>query len=175
MTDIEFAHWVMAAQGYYSKEEKFLGNDAVITLWFEQLKDLDYKVAEAALNKYAATNKWSPSLADIREIATSISMGELPDWGEAWQEVVTAIRRYGSYRAAEAIESLSPLTRKAVEYIGGYYHLCASENSTADRANFRDTYSRLVERQKQDAQLPEGLKVLIAQMQQPQLIENQEK
>lgn len=170
MTEKEFAHWAMAAQGYYSTETKFLATNEVMSLWYEQLKDLDYKVAEAALNKYVATNEWSPKISQIREIAASITIGNIADWGEAWHEVTTAIRRYGSYRAGDALDSLSPLTRKAVERLG-YYQLCASENVAADRANFRMIYEQLQQREKQQAQLPEGLKVLIAQLQQDKLIE----
>lgn len=170
MTKKEFVYLVLAMRAYFPKEKTFLETDQAIELWYFQLKDLDFKVAEAALNKWAATNKWSPTIADIRELATSISMGELPDWGEAWEQLTQAIRRYGSYRAGEALDSLSPLCRKTVERLG-YLQLCASENIAADRANFRMIYEQLQQREKQQAQLPEGLKILIAQMQQGTLIE----
>lgn len=49
--------------------------------------------------------------------------------------------------------------------------LCASENISADRANFRMIYEQLAAREKKQAQLPEGLKTLIAQMQQDKLLE----
>ena len=170
MTKKEFSFLALALISYYPKEKNFLPTDEAIELWYIQLRDLDFKVAEAAINKWAATNKWSPTIADIRETAASITLGELPEWGEAWQEVTTAIRRYGSYRAGEALESLSPLTRKAVERLG-YMQLCASENIAADRANFRMIYETLAEREKKQAQLPEGLKQLIGQLQQDNLIE----
>ena len=165
MTKQEFAYIALAMQSYYTKEKNLLPDERAIELWYRQLQDLDYKVVEAALNKWAATNKWSPTIADLREMAASITMGELPDWGEAWYEVTTAIRRYGSYRAGDAMKSLSPLARKTVERIG-YMQLCVSENIAADRANFRIVYEQLQNREKQQAQLPEGLKLLIAQMQQ---------
>lgn len=170
MTEKEFSFIAMALVSYYPKEKNLLSTDEAVELWYFQLKDLDYKVAEAALNKWAATNKWSPTIADLRETATSISFGELPDWGEAWEQVTLAIRRYGSYRAGEALNSLSPLAKKTVERLG-YLQLCASENIAADRANFRMIYEQLAQREKTQAQLPESLKVLIAQMQQDRLIE----
>lgn len=170
MTEKEFSFLALALISYYPKEKNLLPTDEAIELWYYQLKDLDYKVAEAAINKWAATNKWSPTIADIRETAASISQGELPEWGEAWQEVTLAIKRFGSYRAGEALKSLSPLTKKAVERLG-YMQLCASENIAADRANFRMIYESLAEREKKQAQLPEGLKQLIGQMQQEKLLE----
>lgn len=170
MTEKEFSFLALALISYYPKEKNLLPTDEAIELWYYQLKDLDYKVAEAAINKWAATNKWSPTIADIRETAASITLGELPEWGEAWQEVTKAIKRFGSYRAGEALKSLSPLTKKAVERLG-YMQLCASENIAADRANFRMIYESLAEREKKQAQLPEGLKQLIGQMQQEKLLE----
>lgn len=170
MTKKEFVYLALAMRAYFPKEKNLLPNEQAIELWYYQLKDLDYKVAEAALNKWAATNKWSPTIADIRETAADITIGELPDWGEAWQEVTFAIKRFGSYRAGDALKSLSPLTKKAVERLG-YMQLCASENIAADRANFRMIYETLAEREKKQAQLPEGLKQLIGQLQQDNLIE----
>ncbi len=170
MTKKEFSFLALALSSYFPKEKNFLPTEEAIELWYLQLKDLDYKVAEAAINKWAATNKWSPTIADIRETAASITLGELPEWGEAWQEVTKAIKRFGSYRAGEALKSLSPLTKKAVERLG-YMQLCASENIAADRANFRMIYESLAEREKKQAQLPEGLKQLIGQMQQEKLLE----
>lgn len=170
MTKKEFSLIALALRAYFPKENNFIPNEQAMKLWYFQLKDLDYKVAEAAVNKWAATNKWSPTIADLRETALTITLGELPEWGEAWQEVTLAIRRYGSYRAGDALKSLSPLTKKVVERLG-YLQLCASENIAADRANFRMIFEQLAAREKKQAQLPEGLKVLIAQMQQDKLLE----
>lgn len=169
----EFATFAMALKTYYPKEN-LLPNKQALDLWFFQLQDIPYQVAEIALNKWVSLNKWSPSIADIREMATSISHGELPSWGDAWEEVLRAIRKYGSYRPVEAMNSLSPLARKATERIG-FRNLCISENISADRANFRMIYEQLAEREKKEAQLSVPLKTLIAQMQkETKLIDSKE-
>jgi hypothetical protein len=159
----EFALFAMALKTYYPREN-LLPNNQAMELWFEQLQDIPAKVAEAGLKKWVAINKWSPSISDIREMASSITVGELPDWGEAWEEVCNAIRHYGSYRTKEALESMSPLARKATERIG-FLNLCMSESPMTDRANFRMIYESLAEREKKDAQLPPPLKQLILEMQ----------
>lgn len=159
----QFAKFAMALKTYYPREN-VLPNEQAMELWFFQLQDIQYNVAEAGLNKWVATNKFAPTIAEIRETAASISNGDLPDWGDAWLEVCRAISRYGSYRPKEAIESMSPLARRAAERIG-FINLCMSENPSADRANFRMIYEQLAEREKKNAQLPEPLKQLIAQMQ----------
>ena len=169
----EFATFAMALKTYYPREN-LLPNNQAMELWFKQLQDIPYEVAEAGLQKWVATNKWSPSIADIREMASGIAHGEFPDWGDAWEEVCKAIRHFGSYRVGEALDSLSPMARKATERIG-FRNLCMSENIMADRANFRMIYEQLAEREKKNAQLPLPLKTLIAQMQSnTQMIESKE-
>jgi hypothetical protein len=63
------------------------------------------------------------------------------------------IQKYGFYRAVEGKEALSDLTRKTVDRIG-YIHLCNSENITADRANFRDIYNSIAQRERKHSLLP---------------------
>ena len=162
MNKQEFAVFASALRTYYPKE-KLLPNEQAIQLWFNQLQDIPYQVAEVTLNKWVATNKWSPSIADIREQATGLTQGEAKDWGEAWREVLNAVHRYGSYQQTEAMESLDEITRQAVKRVG-YMSICMSENISTERANFRMIYEQLQQRHKQDAQLPQRLKALISNM-----------
>lgn len=159
----EFALFSMAMKAYYPREN-LLPSKESMQLWHKQLEDIPYKVAEVSLNKWVATNKWSPSIADIREMAVGVTQKGLPQWGEAWQEVCTAIRRYGSYRVGEALNSLSPLARQATQQIG-FVNLCMSENQATDRANFRMIYEQLAEREKSNKLLPKPLQELIETMQ----------
>ena len=163
----EFALFASALRTYYPKE-KLLPNEQAMQLWFSQLQDIPYDVAEVTLNKWVATNKWSPSIADIREQAIEVSYGAGKDWGEAWQDVLRAIRYYGSYQELEALENLDETTRKVVKRLG-FRNLCFSEDISVDRANFRMIYEQQAQRDKQDAQLPPRLKALINNM--PNLIE----
>lgn len=167
MNKKEFALFSSALRTYYPRE-KILPNEQAMQLWFNQLQDIPYQVAEVTLNKWVATNKWSPSIADIREQAAGLIQGEAKDWGAAWDDVRKAVRLYGSYQPKEALESLDELTRQAVKRIG-YITICMSENIAAERANFRMIYEQLEQRQKNDAQLPPKLKELILKM--PMLLE----
>jgi hypothetical protein len=155
----EFAIFASALRTYYPKEN-LLPNEQAMQLWFNQLYDIPYKVAEVTLNKWVATNKWSPSIADIREQATGLTQGEAKEWGDAWQEVLRAISKFGSYREDEALASLDDTTRTVVRRLG-FRNLCFSEEIQVDRANFRMIYEREIQRERQDAQLPPKLKELI--------------
>ena len=155
----EFAQFSMALKTYYPREN-LLPNNQAMELWFRQLQDIPANVAELSLNKWVATNKWSPSIADIREMASTVCNGEPDDWGAGWDQVLRAIRCWGSYREKEALDSMDELTRTCVKRLG-FRNICMSENIAADRANFRMMYETLVNRKKMDGQLPEGLKLAI--------------
>ena len=159
MNKKEFATFTMALKTYYPREN-LLPNEQAMELWFSQLQDIPFEVAQAGLQKWVATNKWSPSIADIREMYASITQGELPDWGDAWDEVQRAIRYFGHYREDEAMESLSPLTQKVVRRMG-FKNICISETPMNERANFRMIYESLAEKEKKNAQIPAQLKNLI--------------
>ena len=159
----EFSMFAMALKTYYPREN-LLPNNQAMELWFGQLQDIPYNIAEVTLNKWVATNKWSPSIADIREVASTVTSGELPDWGDGWEQVIMAIRRFGFYRIPEAMESFDPITRQCVERLG-FRNICMSENIAADRANFRMMYEQIAERKKKDAQIALPLKQVIQAIQ----------
>ena len=155
MTRQEFATFAMALKTYYPRET-LLPNQQAMELWFRELEDIPYQVGEAALRKWVATNKWSPSIAEIRELTTTIQHGEQLTWGEAWEKALNAVRRYGSYNRKEALDSLDPLTRKCVENIG-YLDLCMSENIMVERAHFQKIFEIYSKREQTDKRLPNNL------------------
>lgn len=157
MTKQEFALFVSALKTFYSKEEKLIPNKEAMALWYSQLQDIPYPLANAVLQKWVSTQKWSPSIAEIREQAVLIQNGPTPSWGEGWEAVRKAIRWYGIYNQQEAMESLSGITKEAVRYLG-FRNLCLSENETSDRARFEQIYQVLEKRQHEDQQLSEGLR-----------------
>ena len=170
MTRQEFWQFAAAIRTYYSREN-ILPNEQAMELWFRQLQDIPFPVAEAILAKWVATNKWSPSIADIRDgVAEIQNGGPAPDWGEAWDQAMNAIRRFGSYDEDGALASLPPLTRETVRRLG-YKSLCWSENQVADRANFRQVYEILSKRKVETDKIPlpvrETLKALTASFAKP--------
>lgn len=162
MNKKDFAIFASALRTYYPKE-KLLPNEQAMELWYNQLQDIPYQVAEAVLIKWVATNKWSPSIAEIREQAAAIVSGETKDWGEAWESVVRAIRYYGSYKEDEALESLDEVTRQTVKQLG-FKNLCFSEELNIERANFRMIYEQNAKRQKERSQLPPKYRELLSKV-----------
>ena len=66
MNRAEFAQIVSAMRTYYPKE-KMLPTHYAMELWFDALQDLDYKATAMTLQEWALKNKWSPTIAEIRE------------------------------------------------------------------------------------------------------------
>jgi len=163
MTKEEFATLTMALRTYYPKEN-ILPNTPAMELWYRELQDIPYTVAETALRKWVSTNKWSPSIAEIRETVAQISNGATQDWGEAWEKVLKAVSRYGLYAQGEAMRSLDPLTRKAVERLG-FRDVCLSENIATERANFRMIYETLAKREQTEQQMALPLREAISMIQ----------
>lgn len=158
----EFAVFVSAMRAYYGREN-LLPNQQAMELWYKQLEDIPAKVAEACLNKWVATNKWSPSIADLRQMASEIMTGEVPDWGEAWASVMMAVKMYGYNRQAEALAGLDDITQQAVRRVG-WQNICMSETIAVERASFRDIYNNLSDRKKKEQLLPPSVSNLIAEL-----------
>lgn len=164
----EFGVLAMAIRTSYPREQ-ILVNEKAYEIWFRQLQDIPYKVAETALQIWIATNRWSPTIADIREKAVELTMQEKLDWSEAWEEVITAVRTYGNWSPKEAFASMSPLTREVVKRIS-WNTLCTTNNMSVERANFRMIYEALAEKEKKQAQIPEKLRLLISNHQNQELL-----
>ena len=167
MDNAQFIKFASALRTYYPKEN-ILPNEQALGLWYKQLQDIPYDVAEIVLNKWVASNRWSPSIADIREQATALIKGDFKEWGDAWQDVLKAISKYGSYDELKALDSLDEVTRRVVKRLG-YRNLCFSEEIQVDRANFRMIYEQEIAKYKKDAALPQSLKALIKNV--PKMIE----
>lgn len=101
------------------------------------------------------------SSAEIRAYAGEMISGPAPDWGEGWQEVQRAVRRFGWSREKEALSSLSPSARTAAERIG-WMDICCSENAETLRAQFRQVFQAAVERDQRDALIAPEVRAMIA-------------
>lgn len=163
MTKQEFSKFAMALKTLFNKET-ILPNELAMRMWYKELCDIRYEVAEIALEKWVQTNKWSPSISEIREMAAYVSSPDMPDWSEAWESVCKAIRRFGYNRQREGLESLDKLAREVVDRLG-YKYLCMSENHASDRANFRMIYETLAKREQTKQQIALPLQEAICKMQ----------
>ncbi len=159
----EFGLLAAAIKTAYANE-KLLPNNQAMELWYRNLKDIPYEVASAAFDKWVVTSRWAPTIADIREMSTTVINGDAVLWSDGWEQVIKAIRKYGSYNPAAALASMDEMTAEVVNRIG-YMELCRSENIMADRANFRMVFEQLSEMKQKNVLIPALLQQRIEQIQ----------
>lgn len=148
----EFSKFVMAMKTYYPREQ-LIPNEQAMELWYQALKDIPMQVAEAALRAWVSTNKWSPTIAEIREMAVDVRRGDAPEWSEGWMQTQMAIRRFGRYRPGEAMASLDPITRETVKRLG-FNNLCDTEDIGYYAKRFQQTFEIMAKREQMRFQLP---------------------
>lgn len=142
-----------------------LQDKAILAFWYENLKDIEYDIAQIGLRKLLATEEFYPNIAKIRKACASVTQAPSTDSTEGWGLVQKAIRRYGYMRADEAVESLPRDVGLAVKRMGGFMALCESENIEADRAHFYRALEQISTREQSDNVLSLDLKQAIAKKQ----------
>lgn len=163
MTRDEFKVLVKGMKAIYS-QATFIPDQDAFNMWYALMGDLSYEVCNVAIQKYMLTNKFPPTVAEIRELCAGVVNGDPLTWGESWERALNAVRRFGSYNQMEALNSLDPLTRKCVDSIG-YMQLCMSENIMVERAHFQKIFDVYQKREQTDRQMPLALQSAIKQIQ----------
>ncbi len=153
MTRDELGKIIMALSATYDNFP--VTEKAQFDIWYEMLRDLDYRVTMIAVKELIATSVFPPKIAEIRRGATQI-LHPTQTSTEAWEEVTRAVRRHGSYGEAEALAQMSPIARRVVKSMG-YRELCLSENQMADRAHFLKLFEVLRDKEVRRLQIGEPL------------------
>ena len=114
MTAKEFGILADAIKTYFPKDN-VLPTENAMKLWYTELKDIPYKLAYMALRKYVSTNKFAPTIADIREQAAELNEQSRDDLNEtaAWPLVLKAIRR-STYYSDEEFCKLPKIVQRVI-------------------------------------------------------------
>ena len=163
MTVKEFALIAAAIKTYFPRDN-ILPTENAMELWYEELKDLPYGIANSALRMHVATNKFPPSIADIRENAAKlnpeIQSNEINEMA-AWQMVLKAMRN-SAYHSEEEFEKLPPIVQRAVVNPRQLRDWAISENvdgtwMNVTQSNFMRTYRAEMAREKERQKLSPDL------------------
>lgn len=141
----------------YSKFGEGMDIEYMAGIWHEMLSDLNYRDVQQALKRWIATEKWPPTIADIRSMVLEVNRNSVGDWTEGWNQVTRAIRNYGYYREPEALNSMDEITRECVKAIG-WKNICDSEEIGVERGHFRAMYEQRKERVRKSEIIPDALK-----------------
>ena len=144
-----FDEWRVLCKGMKAvyTQPNFLPDADSIKIWYKLLQDIPYEVLNVGIQQFMMQSKYAPTVADLRELSTTVVKGKPKDWGSGWESVQQAIRRYGFYQEEKALESMDDITRQTVKRLG-WQQLCMSEEPMADRANFRMIFEQIEKRQK---------------------------
>jgi hypothetical protein len=136
---------------------KFEVDDLKLQVWHEMLGDLDYRIVGMAVKKLILESTFPPAIAEVRGAAIEIQSPRGNTGSDAWGEVVQAIRRYGYYRAEEALANMSPETARIVRSIG-WQEICLNEEPGVVRGQFLKMYQQVAEREQKEKLLPADLR-----------------
>lgn len=156
---------LMYLRSSYPNNSEALERPETAETWYTALTDIDFEMAKVAVMRWVMTEKWLPSIADIREGVAQITEPTM-DWSEAWSQAMDAVKNYGPYAQKEAMDSLDDVTKEAVKRIG-FMEFCLLEHDDVEvmRAHFRDVYNQINARKREKAQLPAALQNKINEMQ----------
>lgn len=132
-------------------------------LWHEMLKDLDYGQIQIALKRWIATEKWPPSIAEVRSMATGLNSDSIGDWTEGWNQVTRAIGKYGHWAESEALDSMDDITRDCVKAIG-WKTICESTEPGVERGHFRTMYEQRRDRIRKSEAIPDALRTPVERL-----------
>ena len=147
----------------YSKNIFNPKDEDMANLWFKMLEHYDDQTFIAAIKKIMLNEIFAPNLATISRYCSEIAT-PVTDDTEGWGLVVKAINKYGYTRPKEAMESLPPTVRKAVEYMGGFKIICESEEPDVIRGQFNKCMAAINQRERADRRERNGFMQAVALM-----------
>ena len=134
-------------------------NTESIELWYRMLADLTWDEFALAVDRHILKSPFPPTIADLRKCAAE--KPELKrDWSLGWGLVLEAIRKFGYYSEEAALAYLDEkdiMTAEVVRRLG-FQNLCQSESLQNDRANFRMAYEVEMDKRREYAALPVGMR-----------------
>lgn len=125
-----------------------------IEVWYSMLYEYKLEDLTRAIKELIKTETRLPSIAHITKQIAKTKIATLPDADTEWQEVLKAVRGFGSYREEEALKSLKPYTAQIVKYIG-YYRICVStqDEQVWNKKEFIEEYNSLKDKTMENLQI----------------------
>jgi hypothetical protein len=167
MTEKETVRIVTLIVMSYPASEKLKDEETLkgmIGIWKTMFKDDDAQAVEFAVQKHVATNKWPPSIAEIREQMAMFLHPEIIPPDIAWAAVKDLLVSESEFSEPDLYKSFPPQVARVVETIGwstlrelhkGHY---SGNKDGMDRVAFMDLYKPVYARDMEQAMLPQALK-----------------
>lgn len=128
-------------------------------MWQRSLAEFSYSDVMTAFEIWLHTGEpFPPTLAEMRKTIAKMKNPSMFISAErAWEKVATAVRKHGWCNQEKAMESLPENARRAIQNIGGWQKLCASEGKEWDfrRKDFIDIYSEFEQKTQNQQLIPQ--------------------
>jgi hypothetical protein len=152
----ESARLVAIVMGAYPSQAAKMSakqGEAMITAYETLLDDVTYELAQGAVRVLAQTEKFMPSVAEIRAACLELTNGPKRPGGDAWGDVI-ALR---TFRDVTDMAKADPITLHICKEFGwieyrtlfrngadvDQWHVVSGDNEAADRARFIELYDKL--------------------------------
>lgn len=128
--------------------------ESQVELWYQMLGGYTKKEFKDAILELIKTEEYLPSIAKITKTIAKSKTSHLPKAEDEWQDVIRAVRQFGSWDEEGALESLKPYTRKIVQHIG-FKRICMAspEEQTWNKKDFIGEYNSLTDKLVENLQL----------------------
>lgn len=141
-----------------------------VDVWANLLADYEYRKISDALKKYILTNNsgFAPSIGQLTSIIADTESTAM-NQEEAWSLVHRAIKN-AIYHAEEEFNKLPYSCQKAVGSAFNLTEMAKMDSETVnsvEKSHFIKTYNTMIAREKENAQLPETMRTLIEQTENP--------
>ena len=162
----EFKILVKSMKAVYA-QPTFLPDQDAFNVWYALLKDLPYELASMAVQKHMLTEKFPPTIADLRAKANEVverpaeEMSEL----EAWALVRKAIGN-SNYHAEEEFARLPKVCRIAVGSPANLREWAMTDSdqvASVEQSHFIRNYRTAAKRMTEDRKLPPAFRERIAE------------
>lgn len=141
MTEAQAAKILLIIEGAYPG--RFESTEKTIKAWAALLGDVPYELAEQAAAALCRTNKFPPSVAEIRG-AIAEAFSPLPSVEEAYETARRVARDYSPYTPIP--DNLHPMVARALDIVG-IETMAYTHEPTVIAAQFRRVYENLRERE----------------------------
>lgn len=164
----EFKTLVKGMKAVYA-QPTFIPDKDAFNVWYELLKDLPYKQVNAAIQKHMVTERFPPTIADLREKAVGIVEQKMDEMSEleAWALVREAIGN-SLYHAEEEFELLPEACRIAIgnpDNLREWGMMDSEQVETVEQSHFIRNYRAAVKRISDDRKMPASVMTMIAEIQ----------
>ena len=156
----DFRTIVRALSAAYPRDN-FIPDEYSFNLWYTRLQDIPYLTLKRAADNYIMTNRYAPTIADMRTYAQDMDIAVDMLAAQAWDQLLRALRMSYAPESEQVWNDLPEITKQCV---GGYATFRAWGNTdtasleSVQRPMFIKRFEVYQSRERKELSVPEGLR-----------------